>query len=103
MAPVLKTGVPKGTAGSNPVLSAISLPAVSLPPRRAQVRAQTAQHPAHQLGMPALPAVLHVQVHHRRVRIGEAQLDQRLMAVFLLAHDEDAVRPLKELAGEGVL
>jgi hypothetical protein len=70
--------------------------------RLAQVRGQGLQQPAHQLGVAAVPAVLHVQVHHRTAHVREAQPQLGGVAVLALAHHEDAVGPLQQLAVDGV-
>src|SRR5207249_6421529 len=109
MAPVLKTGVPQGTAGSNPALSARASSQLAGGDGGSRLRLfrlegwaevgdEPLQHAADELRVAAVPAVLDVEVDHRPVDVREAHLEQRAVMLFPLAHDEDAVRPPQQLA-----
>ena len=64
---------------------------------------QGLQEPPHQLGVPALPAILDVEVHHRPLHVGKAEAQQALVPVFALGHDEDPVGPAQQIAVHGVV
>jgi hypothetical protein len=64
------------------------------------VGAQAALEEVHELAIAPVPAVRHLEVHHRAFDVGEADPDEGAVLVLLLAHHEDPVRPEEKVAGE---
>lgn len=60
---------------------------------------ETPPEQAQQLRVAATPAILHVQVDDGPIQAGEADLEDRPVLILALVHDEDPVRPQKQVTG----